>query len=79
MNQNSFNQFVSILVQEHFDTNRLKMAKQAISSNMMSVNQVSIILDKFTFDRAKLEFAKLAYRSTIDKENYFLLNSKFTF
>lgn len=79
MNQNSFNQLVRILGQEHFDSNRLIIAKQAVASNNMSVNQVSILLDKFTFDNAKLEFAKVAYRNTIDKENYFMINNKFTF
>lgn len=79
MSQNSFNQLVRILGQEHFDADRLEIAKQVISSNKMSVNQVSIILDKFTFDNAKLEFAKVAYNSTVDRENYFMVNSKFTF
>ena len=31
------------------------------------------------FDSAKLEFAKLAYRNTIDRENFFMINNKFTF
>jgi hypothetical protein len=79
MNQNSFNQLVRILGQEHFDDDRLGIAKQAIASNNMSVNQVSMILDKFTFDRVKLEFAKVAYRKTVDRENYFMVNSRFTF
>ena len=79
MSQNIFNQLVRILGQEHFDNARLDIAKQAIASNNMSVNQVSTILDKFTFDRAKLEFAKVAYRKTVDKENYFMVNNKFTF
>jgi len=79
MNQNNFNQLVRVLSQEHFDDNRLDIAKQAVALNNMSVNQVSLILDKFTFDSAKLKFAKLAYKKTVDKENYFMLNSKFTF
>jgi len=79
MSQNSFSHLIRILGQEHFDDNRLEIAKQAIISNNMSVNQVSSILDKFTFDGAKLEFAKVAYRITVDRENYFMVNSKFTF
>jgi len=79
MSENSFNQLVRILGQEHFDVDRLEIAKQAIYSNKMSVNQVSIILDKFTFENAKLEFAKVAYNRTVDRENYFMVNSKFTF
>ena len=79
MSQNSFNQLIRMLGREHFDNSRLEIARQAIASNNMSVNQVSIILDKFTFESARLEFAKLAYRNTLDKENYFMINSKFTF
>lgn len=79
MNQNRFNQLIRLMGQEHFDDDRLEMAKQAILSNNMNVNQVSAILDKFTFDNAKLEFAKAAYNNTVDRENYFVVNSKFTF
>jgi len=79
MSQNSFNQLIRTLGQEHFDNNRLQIAKQAIAANNMNVNQVSRIMDKFTFENAKLEFAKVAYNNTVDRENYFMVNNKFTF
>jgi hypothetical protein len=79
MNDNSFNRLMDILKNENFDSDRLGIAKQALASNHMNVNQVSAIMDQLTFDDSKLKFAKLAYNKTIDKENYFVINGKFSF
>lgn len=79
INDNSFNRLLEVLKKEHFDSDRLGIAKQAIASNHMNVNQVSAIMDEFSFDRSKLNFAKAAYNKTVDKENYFVINGKFSF
>ena len=79
MNDNSFNRLMDVLKREHFDDDRLGIAKQALVSNQMNVNQVSAIMDEFSFDKSKLNFAKAAYRKTIDRENYYLVNGKFSF
>ncbi len=79
MNNNSFNRLMDVLKNESFDDGRLGIAKQALASNNMNVNQVSAIMDQLTFDKSKLAFAKAAYNKTIDKENYFAINGKFTF
>jgi hypothetical protein len=79
MSNNNFNRLMDILKKEHFDDDRLSIAKQALLSNNMNVNQVSAIMDQFTFDHSKLDFAKSAYRKTLDRENYFVINGKFTF
>ncbi len=79
MSNHNFNRLMDMLKKEHFDDDRLSIAKQALVSNNMNVNQVSAIMDQFTFDHSKLDFAKSAYRKTVDKENYFVINGKFTF
>ncbi|MDB4533333.1 DUF4476 domain-containing protein [Vicingaceae bacterium] len=79
MSNNSFNRLMDILKEEHFDDDRLGIARQALSLNNMNVNQVSAIMDQLTFDKSKLAFAKSAYSKTIDKENFFVINGKFTF
>jgi hypothetical protein len=79
MNQISFNRLLEVLKREHFDSDRLGIAKQAIASNHMNVNQVSAIMDGFYFDQSKLNFAKAAYNKTVDKENYFAVNEQFSF
>lgn len=79
MSSNSFNRLMNILREEHFDSDRLGVAKQALASNNMNVNQVSAIVEQFTFDSSRLDFAKSAYNKTVDRENYFVINGKFDF
>jgi hypothetical protein len=79
MSDMNFSRLVDVIKNEYFDNGRLGIAEQALASNNMNVNQVSIIMDQLTFDKSKLKFAKAAYNKTVDKENYFLINGKFDF
>lgn len=62
-----------------FDESKLKVAKQAISANCMSVAQIAQIIDSFGFEQTKLAFAKYAYDYAYDSQNYFQLNDHFGF
>lgn len=62
-----------------FDETKLKIAKQAISANCMSVSQIGEVMDSFGFEKTKLDFAKYAFDFTTDTQNYFELNDKFGF
>lgn len=79
MNNNSFNGLVATLGNESFESNKLKIVKQALLHNNLTTNQVIIIVNQFSFDSNRLKVAKMAYRNTVDKENYFLVNNSFTF
>ena len=68
-----------MLADESFDSSRLKLAKQIIMSNPMSVNQIMDICKLFSFESNKLDFAKFAYRHCTDKNRYFMLNEVFSF
>ena len=68
-----------MLADESFDSSRLKLAKQIIMSNPMSVNQIMDICKLFSFESNKLDFAKFAYRHCTDKNRYFMLNDVFSF
>jgi hypothetical protein len=45
----------------------------------MTSAQVTEILDLFTFEESKIDFAKFAYGRTYDIGNYYLVNNAFTF
>ena len=62
-----------------FESGKLKIAKQAVSMNTVSSQQVFELVQLFTFESTKLEFAKFAYSRTFDKGNYFVVNNAFTF
>ncbi|AEA44392.1 DUF4476 domain-containing protein [Fluviicola taffensis] len=74
-----FNQFLSTLKNESFDSNRLKNAKVYAANTNLSANQIKEIASTFTFDSNRLDWAKSAYSSCFDKGNYFLLQNTFTF
>ena len=62
-----------------FDSSKLEMAKQAASSNILTSFQVYEIMELFTFESTKLDFAKFAFHNVFDKNKYFLVNNAFTF
>ena len=64
---------------ESFDDTKLALAKQIISSNPMTVNQIVNICKLFSFESKKLEFAKFAYSYCTDRNKYYLLNEVFTY
>lgn len=62
-----------------FDATKLKIAEQAIAANKVMASQVAELMSMMTFEASKLDLAKYAFRYTLDKENYFMVNRSFTF
>ena len=79
MDARVFEQFKQSLRKEIFDDSRQNIAKQTISTNYFTSTQVREILQLFNFENSKLEIAKYAYKYTVDKGSYFLLNDVFAF
>lgn len=75
----SFNQFLVFLDGQAFDSNKLTEAKNYAAKSNLSAQQIKSIVQKFTFDSNRLDFAKSAYSTCRDKANYFLLKSAFQF
>lgn len=79
MNEADFNMALEMVKKEHFDSNRLALAKQITRQTMLSVSQIKRLCQTFEFDNTKLDFAKYAYTRCVDPERYFLLYDIFTF
>ena len=79
MNEQDFNEFRSMLAENPFDSGKLNVAKQAISSNPMCVHQIATICRMFSFENNKLEFAKYAYPYCTEQNKYYLLNDVFSY
>lgn len=62
-----------------FESDKLTIAKQIASSNCLTAQQVKGIMQLFTFEDSKLQFAKFAYQHTYDKGNYYKVNDAFQF
>lgn len=62
-----------------FEDSKLSIAKQIASSNCLFASEVKQILDLFSFESTKLDFAKFAYKYTYDRGNYYKVNNAFDF
>jgi len=62
-----------------FDSDKQRIAEQAISRHRVRANQIYQILLMFSFESSKVKLAKFAYRYCVDKRNYYLVNDAFTF
>lgn len=62
-----------------FDDQRLAKAKQVFDDEYLTTNQVIEVVKVFSFDDSKLDFAKWAYKKTMDKKNYYKVEDQFSF
>lgn len=74
-----FQQFLQSLQRETMDSGKLKSAKNFISKNRLTAEQIAQILKKFSFDANRLDFAKYAYQYCVDQNYYFQLKESFDF
>lgn len=72
-------QIVRLIEDESFEDSKLTIAKQAVSSQLMTTEQLTRIARLFTYEDTKLEFLKYAYDYCFDKNKYYLVNSVFTY
>jgi len=64
---------------QSFAESMMKSAKQMTKVNCMNIKQIRSIMDLFSFEESKLEYAKFAYEYCVDKKNYFQLAEAFSF
>ena len=79
MNPQDYEEASQLISKESFDSSKLTIAKQIISSNPMTASQILGICNFFSFESNKLEFAKYAYPFCTDKNKYYLLNETFKY
>lgn len=79
MSATSFNEAKESIDSKGMDDSKLKVAKQVLDNNCMTSAQVKEVVELFSFEQSKLDFAKYAYGRTTDKNNYYKINDTFTF
>ena len=79
MNSQDYDAAYQLISDESFDSSKLTLAEQVVSTNPMSASQILGICKLFSFESNKLEFAKYAYEYCVDRNKYFLLNEAFTY
>lgn len=78
-NAADFGSILHEISRQHFDSNRLQVAKQIIGTNRLTSSQITEIMRAFSFESSRLEIAKFAYNYVVDPHRYFLVNSAFSF
>jgi len=61
------------------DTDKMNELKEDLKNEKVTTNQVADMMDLFTFEATKVEFAKWAYQITVDTEYFIDLESKFAY
>ena len=79
MNPDDFQVAHRYISKEIFDSKRLDLAKHIVERNWFNARQIASICELFSYDSNRLEFAKFAYSSCVDKGLYFLVEETFTF
>ncbi|MCB9033079.1 MAG: DUF4476 domain-containing protein [Chitinophagales bacterium] len=79
MPDNTFNQLEQTLKNTSFDSERYDIGKTALKNANINTNQVIKLINTFSFDSKRVEFAKLCYDKTVDKQNYFQVVNAFSF
>lgn len=73
VSEQTFAAIVQNLRREYSENARLSLARQIISRNYFTSEQVKYMMQLFSFDNNRLEIAKSAYRYTTDQRNYFVV------
>ena len=79
MTPQDYEEACQLISDESFDSSKLTVAEQVVSSNPMTASQILGICKLFSFESNKLSFAKFAYTYCVDKNKYYLLNEAFSY
>lgn len=79
MSSSDFENGKSSITKQSFAESQIKTAKQMTKANCLTVKQIRSIMDVFSFEEYKLEYAKYAYEYCTEKKNYYQLTEAFTF
>jgi hypothetical protein len=79
MNSSEFDNLVKGIRGQWFASSKMNAAREAVNRNYFHTGQVRQLLQLFSLDSDKLELARLAYRNTTDRNNYYSLNDVFSF
>jgi hypothetical protein len=79
MSTNEFNSALATIHKASFSDTKISTAKTICQSNCLSSAQIASICKEFSFEDAKLDFAKFAYDYCTDTKSYFKVNNVFSF
>lgn len=79
LNNSDFEAAKGSIKSKTFEDSKLTTAKQVTKANCLSASQVKSIMELFTYESSKLEYAKFAYPFCYEQNKYYLVNDAFGF
>lgn len=79
LDDSEFSEFISSLKEKSFEDSKMSMAKQMLKHNCVYAVQVKKIMQAFSFEDSRLEFAIKAYEKTVDQNKYYQVHGAFDF
>ncbi|MFN6944738.1 MAG: DUF4476 domain-containing protein [Cytophagaceae bacterium] len=79
MAASDFNAAKASIQKQSFTEQQMQVAQQITKNNCLSTAQVKELIQLFSFETSRLDFAKFAYDFTVDKNNYWQINDAFSF
>lgn len=79
ISQKEVSNIINTIENQTFSDTKMRTAKRALNNKCINVEDIGKIMNLFTFEDAKIEFAKYAYGFTHDVDNYYMLYNNFTF
>jgi hypothetical protein len=73
------NRMIASISNQSFEDGKVRVAKQIVRSNFITVEQLLKLLEEFNFDEGKLEVSKFSFDHTYDLDNYFMIYDVFSF
>jgi len=79
MQPRQFENLLFAVERESFDKDKVAIMTHASRNGAINSRQVLELMSLLSFDSYKLQFAKTAYRNTVDKQNYFIVRDGLSF
>lgn len=79
ISQTDFEERLESIKKTSFDKDKLEKTKLVFDGEYLYTNQVVEVIKVFSFDNFKLDYAKWAYKNTIDKKNYYKVQDQLSF
>lgn len=79
MKENDFNDAIKTISDRSFESTKLDIAKQVISANTVTCEQLRNLLKTFSFEDSKIQLSEFAYDKLCDPNNISRIYDTFTF
>ncbi len=79
MPSGEFNSALGSMDTKSFEDSKMTLAKQFTKANCLSAEQVKRVMQKFTYEESKLDYAKFAYEFCLNQNSYYKVNDAFEF